>query len=70
MVILMSFLQTNFTPPLENGAGISPGATVGIVVAGAVFVLLVLGIIWWKCCLRRENKMEQGTCNAINIVVI
>ncbi|XP_062169076.1 probable leucine-rich repeat receptor-like serine/threonine-protein kinase At3g14840 isoform X3 [Alnus glutinosa] len=44
---------------LENGTGISLGATVGIVVAGAFVIFLVLGILWWKCCLGQKNKMEQ-----------
>ncbi|XP_062169066.1 probable leucine-rich repeat receptor-like serine/threonine-protein kinase At3g14840 [Alnus glutinosa] len=44
---------------LENGTGISRGATVGIVVAGAFVIFLVLGILWWKCCLGQTNKMEQ-----------
>jgi hypothetical protein len=54
----------------ENRTGMSLGATVGIVVAGAFVIFLVLGILWWKCCLGQKNKMEQGTCKAINIVII
>jgi hypothetical protein len=64
----MFFLQTDNI--VENGTGISLGATVGIVVAGAFVIFLVLGILWWKCCLGQKNKMEQGTCKAINIVII
>jgi hypothetical protein len=57
---LKFFLQTGFIPPSENGIGISRGAMVGIVVAGAFVIFSVLGILWWKCCLGQKNKMEQG----------
>jgi uncharacterized membrane protein YdbT with pleckstrin-like domain len=60
----MFFLQTDY-----NGTGISLAATVGIVIAGAFVIFLVLGILWWKCCLRQNYKMEQGICKAINIVI-
>jgi len=68
IVTLMFFLQTDYI--LENGTGISLAATVGIVVAGAFVIFLVLGILWWKCCLGQKSKMEQGICKAINIIII
>ncbi|KAM7498585.1 hypothetical protein LguiA_022999 [Lonicera macranthoides] len=44
--------------PSENRTSISAG-TVVAVVFGAVFVLLlILGILWWKGCLRKNDKME------------
>jgi hypothetical protein len=61
----MFFLQTDFTPPSENG--ISLGAKVGIVVAS--IIILVLGILWLKCHLQK-SQVEQGICKAINIVII
>ncbi|KAJ9671358.1 hypothetical protein PVL29_025179 [Vitis rotundifolia] len=49
----------NFLPPAENGSSISAGAVVGIVAAVALLLLVVLGVLWWKGCLRRKNTMEQ-----------
>ncbi|XP_059442078.1 probable leucine-rich repeat receptor-like serine/threonine-protein kinase At3g14840, partial [Corylus avellana] len=49
----------DFMSPSENGTVISLGAKVGIVAAGAFVIFLVLGILWWKCCLGKKNKMEQ-----------
>lgn len=36
------------------------GTVVGIVVAAVSVVILVLGILWWKCCLQRKNGMDLG----------
>ncbi|XP_062168919.1 probable leucine-rich repeat receptor-like serine/threonine-protein kinase At3g14840 [Alnus glutinosa] len=49
----------DFMPPSENGTGLSLVVKVGIVIAGAFVIFLVLGILWWKCCLGLKNKMEQ-----------
>eukprot|EP00261_Vitis_vinifera_P031676 XP_019072919.1 PREDICTED: probable leucine-rich repeat receptor-like serine/threonine-protein kinase At3g14840 isoform X1 [Vitis vinifera] len=49
----------NFVPPAESGSSISAGAVVGIVAAVALLLLLVLGVLWWKGCLRHKNTMEQ-----------
>ncbi|KAI3457606.1 hypothetical protein Pfo_014269 [Paulownia fortunei] len=52
-------VDPNFTPPSENGNSISTGAIVGIVVAVLFTVLLVLGILWWKGCLRRKDTLQH-----------
>ncbi|KAL0399499.1 UNVERIFIED_CONTAM: putative leucine-rich repeat receptor-like serine/threonine-protein kinase [Sesamum radiatum] len=52
-------VDPDFTPPSENGNSISTGAIVGIAVAGLFTVLLVLGILWWKGCLRRKDTMQN-----------
>ncbi|KAL0353857.1 UNVERIFIED_CONTAM: putative leucine-rich repeat receptor-like serine/threonine-protein kinase, partial [Sesamum angustifolium] len=52
-------VDPDFTPPSENGNSISAGAIVGIVVAGLFTILLVLGILWWKGCLRRKDTMQN-----------
>ncbi|KAL0443631.1 UNVERIFIED_CONTAM: putative leucine-rich repeat receptor-like serine/threonine-protein kinase [Sesamum latifolium] len=52
-------VDPDFTPPSENGNSISAGAIVGIAVAGLFTVLLVLGILWWKGCLRRKDTMQN-----------
>ncbi|XP_059453465.1 probable leucine-rich repeat receptor-like serine/threonine-protein kinase At3g14840 [Corylus avellana] len=52
-------VDPDFTPPSENRTGISLGAKVGISVAVAFVIFLVLGILSWKCCLAQKNKTEQ-----------
>ncbi|KAA8524029.1 hypothetical protein F0562_010540 [Nyssa sinensis] len=42
-----------------NGNGTSAGSVVGIVAAIAFVIFLVLGILWWKGCLRHKDTMEQ-----------
>ena len=59
-------LDADFVPPAESGSSISAGAVVGIVAAVALLLLLVLGVLWWKGCLRRNNTMEQGTYKAVS----
>ncbi|KAI3466028.1 hypothetical protein Pfo_022691 [Paulownia fortunei] len=48
-------VDSDFKPP----NGITTGAIVGIVFAVLFTVLLVLGILWWKGCLRRKDSMEH-----------
>ncbi|KAG2372458.1 leucine-rich repeat receptor-like serine/threonine-protein [Vigna angularis] len=52
-------VEPNFTPPSENGSGISAGAVAGIVVAVAIVIIIVLGILWWKGCLGKKNSLEK-----------
>ncbi|KAL6205901.1 hypothetical protein ACLB2K_023153 [Fragaria x ananassa] len=60
-------VDPNFEPPIETstggggggGGGIPLGVVVGIV-AGAIFIiLLIVGILWWKGFLRRERTLEK-----------
>ncbi|XP_074357210.1 putative leucine-rich repeat receptor-like serine/threonine-protein kinase At3g14840 [Apium graveolens] len=57
---LISAISVNpdFIPPSGKGASISVGTVVGIVVAAVSAVILVLGILWWKCCLQRKNRTD------------
>ncbi|KAK4479090.1 hypothetical protein RD792_014601, partial [Penstemon davidsonii] len=50
----------NGTPPSENGAKIPAGLLIGIVAGVLCTVFLVMGILWWKGCLRRERTLEDG----------
>ncbi|KAK4439098.1 putative leucine-rich repeat receptor-like serine/threonine-protein kinase [Sesamum alatum] len=50
-------VMSDSPPPSENR--ISAGAIVGIVVGFLVTVLLVLGILWWKGCLRRKHTLQN-----------
>ncbi|KAH6837287.1 Leucine-rich repeat transmembrane protein kinase [Perilla frutescens var. hirtella] len=50
-------VDSNFIPS-ENGS-LSAGAVVGIVIAAVVTIALVLGILWWMCCLRRKYTMRH-----------
>lgn len=36
------------------------GTVVGIAIASVFIVALVLGILWWKVCLQRKDRPEQG----------
>ena len=61
-IILLSFQfifsHADFTPPSE---GMSAGAVVAIVAAVALAIILLLGILWWRGCLRRKETMDEGT---------
>ncbi|XVF79040.1 hypothetical protein PTKIN_Ptkin14bG0187700 [Pterospermum kingtungense] len=52
--------KEDYKPPSgQNRGGISTTFVVGVV-AGAVFAtFLLLGILWWYGCLRRERTLEQ-----------
>ncbi|KAL3646238.1 hypothetical protein CASFOL_011418 [Castilleja foliolosa] len=53
-------VDPNYTPPKEKGAGrISTGAVVGIVLGVAFTFLLLLGVLWWKGCLRRKDAVHN-----------
>uniref|UniRef100_A0A5B7BQE0 non-specific serine/threonine protein kinase n=1 Tax=Davidia involucrata TaxID=16924 RepID=A0A5B7BQE0_DAVIN len=52
-------VDPEFTPASENGNRLSAGTVVGIVVAIAFVIFLVLGILSWKGCLRCKDTMEQ-----------
>ncbi|XP_052177862.1 probable leucine-rich repeat receptor-like serine/threonine-protein kinase At3g14840 isoform X1 [Diospyros lotus] len=43
----------------EGGNGMSAGAVVGIVAAVAFVIILLLGILWWRGCLRRKDTMDE-----------
>ncbi|GLT50958.1 hypothetical protein SLA2020_244110 [Shorea laevis] len=63
-------VNSNFMPPLETGNNAPPletgnsntafvGMVVGILVGVAFAILLIVGVLWWKCYLRRKNTLEQ-----------
>ncbi|KAF3442364.1 hypothetical protein FNV43_RR16280 [Rhamnella rubrinervis] len=58
-------VDPDFVPPSspESGNSISVGAVVGIVIAGLLVILLVVGIVWWKCFLRLKSTLEQDLKN-------
>jgi len=43
---------------------------VGVVAAGAVVIILVLGILWWKGCFGKKSSLERGTYKEITFVVM
>ncbi|XP_052177871.1 probable leucine-rich repeat receptor-like serine/threonine-protein kinase At3g14840 [Diospyros lotus] len=49
-------VENDFTPPSE---GMSAGAVVAIVAAVALVIILLLGILWWRGCLRRKETMDE-----------
>ncbi|KAK4285842.1 hypothetical protein QN277_002482 [Acacia crassicarpa] len=54
-------VDPDFKPPLENKSSISGGAVAGIVVAGAIFIILVFGLLWRIGCLGPKNSFARVT---------
>ncbi|KAG5114109.1 hypothetical protein JHK82_037378 [Glycine max] len=52
-------VEPDFTPPSKNKSSISVGVVVGVVAAGAVVIILVLGILWWKGCFGKKSSLER-----------
>ncbi|CAL5336246.1 unnamed protein product [Camellia sinensis] len=56
----ISMYNPNYLPqPSKNRNNISLGAVVGIVAAVTFVIVLLLGILWWRCCLLRKDTMEH-----------
>ncbi|XVF18531.1 hypothetical protein REPUB_Repub11eG0030200 [Reevesia pubescens] len=56
LISAISVIDPDYKPPSD---GITAAAVVGIV-AGAVFAtFLIVGILWWKGCLRQKSTLEQ-----------
>ncbi|GJW87000.1 probable leucine-rich repeat receptor-like serine/threonine-protein kinase [Tanacetum coccineum] len=63
---LISAISVNpnfWVPPNDgsmqgNGNGVSVGTVAGIVVGAVCAVVLILGILWWRGCLRRKDTNE------------
>ncbi|KAF5194211.1 Leucine-rich repeat receptor-like protein kinase pepr2 [Thalictrum thalictroides] len=49
----------DFIPPSEDGKKISLVLVVGIVAAVLSFILIVLGVLWWKGCFGRKNQIDE-----------
>ncbi|CBI20123.3 unnamed protein product, partial [Vitis vinifera] len=59
MITLMTIKQ-DFIPPSRNGStSISVSVVVGIVAGVILLIFLVIGILWWRGCLRRKDTLEQ-----------
>ncbi|XP_052177422.1 probable leucine-rich repeat receptor-like serine/threonine-protein kinase At3g14840 [Diospyros lotus] len=52
-------VDPDYSPPSVGGNGMSAGAVVGIVAAVAFVLILLLGILWWRGCLRRKDRMDE-----------
>ncbi|PRQ30907.1 putative protein kinase RLK-Pelle-DLSV family [Rosa chinensis] len=56
-------VDPNFIPPKEpsqgGGSGISAGEVVGIVAGGVFIILVILCILWWKGFIGPPNTLEQ-----------
>ncbi|KAK8481261.1 hypothetical protein V6N11_038009 [Hibiscus sabdariffa] len=61
LISAISIVDPAYIPPSQSdGGGTATGAVVGGIVGGAVFAaLLIVGILWWKGCLKRERTLEQ-----------
>ncbi|KAJ4981696.1 hypothetical protein NE237_032533 [Protea cynaroides] len=51
-------VDSEFTPP-SSGKKMSTAAVIGIVASAVGFILVVLGILWWRGCLGHKNSMDQ-----------
>ncbi|KAK7389373.1 hypothetical protein VNO78_24339 [Psophocarpus tetragonolobus] len=58
-LILAISVESDFPLPLENASSISTRGVVGIVVVGVVVIILVLGTLLWKGCLRKKGSLEK-----------
>ncbi|XP_068641163.1 probable leucine-rich repeat receptor-like serine/threonine-protein kinase At3g14840 [Aristolochia californica] len=47
-------VNPNFVPPSEDSKKVSVIAVTGIVLGGLCLIFVVLGVLWWKGCLRRK----------------
>ncbi|WJX67799.1 hypothetical protein P8452_52236 [Trifolium repens] len=52
-------VDPDFTPPVEKGSSIPVRNIVAIVVSGALVILLVFGIAWWRICRRKIGPLER-----------
>nr|KJB45818.1 hypothetical protein B456_007G330700 [Gossypium raimondii] len=60
LISAISILDPTYKPPSESDGGVATAAVVSIV-GGVVFAtLLILGILWWKGCLKWKSTLEQG----------
>ncbi|KAK8633357.1 hypothetical protein V6N13_014203 [Hibiscus sabdariffa] len=61
LISAISIIDPAYIPPSQSdGGGTATGAVVGGIVGGALFAaLLIVGILWWKGCLKRERTLEQ-----------
>ncbi|KAG4978099.1 hypothetical protein JHK84_037784 [Glycine max] len=62
-----AYINTDFTPPSKNKSSISVGVVVGVVAAGAVVIILVLGILWWKGCFGKKSSLERVSNSKPNV---
>ncbi|XP_061360636.1 probable leucine-rich repeat receptor-like serine/threonine-protein kinase At3g14840 [Gastrolobium bilobum] len=52
-------VDPDFTPPVENGSSIHVRSIIAIVVAGALLIIMVFGIAWWRGCLGQKGSLER-----------
>ncbi|OIW11602.1 hypothetical protein TanjilG_15296 [Lupinus angustifolius] len=52
-------VDPDFPPPMENGSSVTVRSIVAIVVAGALFIIMLFGILWWRGCLGQKSSLER-----------
>ncbi|XP_052726263.1 probable leucine-rich repeat receptor-like serine/threonine-protein kinase At3g14840 isoform X2 [Vigna angularis] len=52
-------VHPDFTPQEEDKDGVPKHYVVGIVVTGALVIIIIFGIAWWRGCLRRKVSLEK-----------
>ncbi|KAG2372451.1 leucine-rich repeat receptor-like serine/threonine-protein [Vigna angularis] len=53
-------VHPDFTPQEEDKDGVPKHYVVGIVVTGALVIIIIFGIAWWRGCLRRKVSLEKA----------
>ncbi|XP_019450582.1 PREDICTED: probable leucine-rich repeat receptor-like serine/threonine-protein kinase At3g14840 [Lupinus angustifolius] len=59
-------VDSDFTPQSESGSSISAGVVVAIVAAGAIFIIFVFGMLWWKGCLGLKSSVAKGDLKGLS----
>ncbi|XP_057432287.1 probable leucine-rich repeat receptor-like serine/threonine-protein kinase At3g14840 [Lotus japonicus] len=52
-------VRSDFSPPRENGSGMSAEVVFGVVAAVVAVIILVFGILWWKGCLGKKKSLAR-----------
>ncbi|XP_061360637.1 probable leucine-rich repeat receptor-like serine/threonine-protein kinase At3g14840 [Gastrolobium bilobum] len=52
-------VDPDFTPPVGNGSSIHVRSIIAVVVAGALFIIMILGVAWWRGCLGHKGSVER-----------
>ncbi|XP_027927403.1 probable leucine-rich repeat receptor-like serine/threonine-protein kinase At3g14840 isoform X1 [Vigna unguiculata] len=52
-------VDPDFTPQEEDKDGVPKHYVVGIVVTGALVIIIIFGVAWWRGCFRRKVSLEK-----------
>ncbi|XVF79043.1 hypothetical protein PTKIN_Ptkin14bG0188000 [Pterospermum kingtungense] len=58
LISAISVFDPHYKPPSGKKGGICSSLVIGIVAGAAFAALMLLGVLWWNGCLRRELALE------------